>query len=361
MARVKKIIRPSSGVQVARRLGLSHATVSYALNGKGEEKGLTPATIKRVLDEAKRMNYAPMPFARSLVTRRSGMISVILPNFRNDWAELVIEGLEKVFDATDFAPFVAIHQFDDARNRRELLSFLKRRDNGLITLPTMNCTELYREIAEAGTPMVFIGDEVPTLHDAVSSVMWDPSEGIRSVVDHLVGTGRKRIAFLGMDYPGLGTVKRFNAFVAALDKHGLRCEKELVSKPPLSLCTEAIVNVSLDQFFRARGGPPDAIFALHDSLALPALEALRQRDVPVPEEVALVGMGDYPLARHTAIGLSSIPEPNAEMAAIAARLLLDLMEGRAEAPVHRTVQTSEFIARRSMQAASMQNREKQRR
>ncbi len=345
---MKKFIRPSSGVEIARRLGLSHATVSYALNGKGEEKGLRPATIKRVLAAAKRMNYSPMPFARSLISQHSGMVSVILPNFRNDWAELVVEGLEMVFDATDFSPFVAIHQFDEARNRRELLSFLKRRDNGLITLPTMNCTNLYREIAKDNTPMVFISDEVPALHRTVSSVMWDPSDGIRSAVEHLVGTGRKRIAFLGMDYPGLGTVRRFDTFVAALDKHGLRCEKELIGKLSPSLPLETIVNLSLDQFFRAKAGPPDAIFAIHDSLALPALEALRQRDVQVPENIALVGMGDYPMARISAIGLSSIPEPITEMASMAARLLLDLMEGRAKSPVHRIVQTSEFIARRTV-------------
>lgn len=345
---MKKINRPSSGVEVARRLGLSHATVSYALNGKGKEKGLTPATIQRVLAEAKRMNYSPMPFARSLVNRRSGMVSVILPNFKNEWAEMVVEGLEQVMDATGFSPFVAIHKFDEQRNRRELLSFLKRRDNGLITLPTMNCTDLYLEIAKQNTPMVFISDEVPELHRKVSSVMWDPSQAIRSVVGHLVGAGRKRIAFLGMDYPGLGTVKRFKAFLAALMEHGLECPREWVSKPSPALPLETIVNISLDQFFWAKTGPPDAIFALNDALGLPALGALRQRAVKVPEDVALVSMGDYPLARNPLIGLSSIPEPIIEMGSMAAHVLLDLMEGRAEAPVHRTVETSDFIARRTL-------------
>jgi LacI family transcriptional regulator len=108
------------------------------------------------------------------------------------------------------------------------------------------------------------------------------------------------------------------------------------------------VNLSLDQFFWAKAGPPDAIFALNDSLGLPALEALRHRAVRVPEDVALVSMGDYPLARNPLIGLSSIPEPIIQMASMAAHVLLDLMDGRAKAPVHRTVETSEFIVRRSM-------------
>jgi DNA-binding LacI/PurR family transcriptional regulator len=75
---------------------------------------------------------------------------------------------------------------------------------------------------------------------------------------------------------------------------------------------------------------------------------LRARGVRVPEEIALVSIGDYPLARNPLIGLSGIPEPIVEMGAMAAQLLLDLMEGRAKPPVHRRVKTAHYIARRTM-------------
>ncbi|MCX6971857.1 MAG: LacI family DNA-binding transcriptional regulator [Verrucomicrobia bacterium] len=338
---------PISGVELARRLGLSHATVSYVLNGQGEKKKIAPATIKRVQDEAKRLNYAPMPFARSLLSRRSGMISVIFGNFKMDWAESAVQGLNRVFDPTDYVAFVATHGFNEERNQRELHSFLRRRDNGLITMPTMGCTNFYRDIARSDTPLVFLGDQIPELANLVSSVMWDPSVAIGSAVSHLVGSGRRRIAFLSIDYPGVGTLHRFKAFQSALATHHLHATREMVSTPPVSQEPEQIVNAALDQFFSGRTAPPDAIFALNDGLALPALEALDRRGLRVPEDVALVGMGDLPMTSHSAIGLSTIPEPTAEMAAMAARLLLDLMEGRQKTPVNKTLPTSEFIARRT--------------
>ncbi len=336
-----------SGLQLAKRLGLSHATISFVLNGIGEERKISKATIERVLAAAKKYNYAPNRFARSLKSQRSGMISVILPNFKMDWAESVMQGMRKVFDNSDLIPFVTTHSFDDARNERELLSFLERRDNGLITLPTMGCADLYREIAKSALPVVFLGDEIPELTPVISSVMWDPRESIRKAIAHLAASGRQRIAFLGMDYPGLGTLHRFKAYREALNRQGLPAKRRLISRPPATGTAQEIVNASLDQFYANKTDRPDAIFALNDGLALPALEELERRGLRVPEDVAIVGMGNLTLTQHAAIGISSIPEPVEEMAEMAARLLIDLMDKRVNRPIHKTISTSEFIPRRT--------------
>jgi len=336
--------RSISGFQLAKKLGLSHATVSFVLNGIGEKRKISKATIDRVLAAAKHYNYAPNRFARSLKSQRSGMVSVLLPNFLLDWAEHVMTGLRKVFDHSELIPFVTTHSFDDERNRRELLSFLERCDNGLITMPTMGCAALYREIAKTPLPLVFLGDEIPELTPLISSVMWDPREAIRAAVAHLAASGRKNIAFLGIDYPGLGTLHRFKAFREALNRQGLPARRHLISRPPATGTAEAIVNASLDQFFGTRKDRPDAIFALNEGLAMPALEALENRGLRVPEDLAVVSMGRPPYA---SLGLSSIPEPIEEMAEMAAQLLLDIIEQRVKPPVHKSIPTSEFFPRRT--------------
>ena len=334
--------RTISGYQLAKRLGLSHATVSFVLNGIGEKRKISKATISRVLAAAKQLNYAPNRFARSLRSQRSSMISVILPNFKLDWAERVILGMRKLFDHSELIPFVTTHSFEEDRNRRELRSFLERRDNGLITLPTIGCAPIYREIAKSSLPIVFLGDEIPELTPLISSVMWDPRESIRAAVAHLAGSGRKRIAFLGIDYPGLGTLHRFKAFQEALHRQGLALQRHLVSRPAASETAEMIVETSLNQFFSKSKDSPDAIFALNDGLALPALDALQQRGIRVPEDVAVVGMGNL---THSFLGMSTIPEPVEEMAEMAARLLLDLIEQKVKPPIHKSISTSEFISR----------------
>lgn len=336
--------RSISGLQLAKKLGLSHATVSFVLNGIGEKRKISKATIDRVLAAAKRYNYAPNRFGRSMKSQRSGMISVILANFKMDWAEHVMTGMRKVFDQSELIPFVSTHSFDEDRNRRELLSFLERRDNGLITMPTMGCLELYREIAKARLPVVFLGDEIPELTPLISSVMWDPREGIRAAIAHLAATGRKNIAFLGMDYRGLRTQHRFKAFREALNRQGLPVRRHLISRPPATGTAEQIVNASLDQFFGNRKDRPDAIFALNEGLAMPALAALENRGLRVPEDLAVVSMGRPP---YDSIGLSSIPEPIEEMAEMAAQLLLDIIEQRVKPPVHKSIATSEFFSRRT--------------
>jgi LacI family transcriptional regulator len=336
--------RTISGYQLAKRLGLSHATVSFVLNGIGEKRKISKETIARVQAAARRHNYAPNRFARSLRSQRSGMISVILPNFKLDWAERVMLGMRKLFDHSELIPFVTTHSFEEERNRRELQSFLERRDNGLITLPTIGCAAMYREIAKSSLPIVFLGDEIPELTSLISSVMWDPRQSIRAAVAHLAGSGRKRIAFLGMDYPGLGTLHRFKAFQEALHRQGLALPRHLISRPVASETPEKIVETSLRQFFSGRKDPPDAIFALNDGLALPALDVLQQRGLRVPEDVAVVGMGNL---THTFLGMSTIPEPVEEMAEMAARLLLDLIENKVKPPIHKSISTSEFMARHS--------------
>jgi LacI family transcriptional regulator len=340
--------RSISGLQLAKKLGLSHATVSFVLNGIGEKRKISKDTIDRVLAAAKRYNYAPNRFARSLKSQRSGMISVILPNFKMDWAEHVMTGMRRVFDQSELIAFVSTHSFQEDRNKRELLSFLERRDNGLITLPTMGCVEIYREIARTPLPIVFLGDEIPELTPLISSVMWDPRDAIRAAIAHLAATGRHRIAFLGMDYPGLGTLHRFKAFREALNRQGLPLKRHLVSRPPATATAEEIINASLDQFFGTKKDRPDAIFALNDGLALPALEALQARGLRVPEDVAVVGMGNLP---HASLGISTIPEPVEQMGEMAARLLLDIIDKRVKPPVHKSISTGEFIARRSSGAS----------
>jgi LacI family transcriptional regulator len=339
--------RPISGVELSRKLGLSHATVSFVLNGLGKQKKISPATIKRVQEAAVKYNFAPNLFARSLKTQRSGMVGVILGNLSMDWAETVMVAIQDVFDSTQYVPFVATHRFEVERNRREVLSSLQRRDDGLITLPMPGCEDLYRMLAKSRVPVVFVADELADFTEEISSVMWDPTEAIRAAISHLAEIGRTRIAFLGMNYPGLGTLHRFESFKDALGDLKLPFRPEWVANLPNTLGSLEATGWAMDKFFRDPSDAPNAIFALNDGVALPALEVLEMRGYRVPEDVALIGMGDLPMTRHSAVGISTAPEPIAKMATIAAELLLDLIENRISDPVRKTLPTREFFPRRT--------------
>lgn len=327
-------------------LGVSHATVSFVLNGLAEKHKISKKTTERVLAAAKKHNYIPNQMARNLKNRRSGMIGVVLGNFKLDWAEAAMTGMQKALDATDYVPFVTTHGFDEARNRKELLSALYRRDEGIITFPMPGCDDIYRRIVQSGVPLVFLGDELPGLED-ISSVVWDSEAAAEAAVRHLIETGRRRIAFLGVDYPGLGTLHRFKAYCRVLREHGLALHNDWIARPPANLNPEDIARLALDQFFSKKQPVPDAIFALNDGLALPALGQLEARGFPVPGDVAIIGMGNLPLSAHPAIGLSTLREPVEEMGQAAAILLLEMITGKAATPVRRALSSCEVFARRT--------------
>jgi DNA-binding LacI/PurR family transcriptional regulator len=125
---------------------LSHATVSFVLNGHAAKHKISAATQQRVREAAERYHCVPNQQARNLRMRRSGMIGVVLPTLTMDWAAALMRGLNRVLDPTDHVPFVTAHEFDASRNRKELQSALHRRDDGLIAFPLPDSADLYHSI-----------------------------------------------------------------------------------------------------------------------------------------------------------------------------------------------------------------------
>ena len=343
--------RPVTAVDLARELGVSIATVSFVLNGLGKKNKISDKTAARVIEAAKRLNYVPNQAARNLQSSRSGMIGIILGNFKLEWAEAAMLGIQEVFDKTDYVPFVATHGFDAERNRKELLSSIKRRDEGVIAFPMPNCDDLYRNIVRAGAPLVFLGDEMEGLAD-INSVVWDSEPAAEAVVRHLIEIGRKRIAFFGCDYPGIAPTRRFEAYRRVLQENGLEFREEWVAFPHASLDPDEMTRLAMRKFFSDPTHTPDAIFAVCDGLALPALEYLHGAGVSVPGDVAVVGMQDLPLSSHWAIGLTTVREPVREMGRLAAQLLLDLISGDVQSPVHHEISSSDVLIRQTTSALS---------
>ncbi len=344
---------PVSVIELARLLGVSHATVSFVLNGKAKKYKISDATAERVMAAAKKHNCIPNHHARNLRSRKSGVLGVLVTRLTMDWAETLMQGIQQVIDDTEYVPFIATHQFDTERNRKELRSALERRDEGLVVFPLPDCEDLYHSISSAGVPLVLIGEELPGL-ESISSVVWDSEKAAAAAVQHLVDLGRKRIAFLGIDYPGLGTLHRFKAYCQTLKNNGLELRQEWISRISVTRRDDHVTRVVNNWFTGDPQDAPDAVFALNDVLGLSLMTELTVRGMSVPEDVAVIGLGDLPLSRYPAIGLSTVAEPIKAMGVEAARLILDLISGKADLPQRRVLQSAEVIARSSTIGAKWQ-------
>jgi LacI family transcriptional regulator len=346
VSRVRQMSEPVTAEELANRLGLSRATVSIVLRGDASRRKISAKTTQRVLEAAKKFNYVPNQAARMLRRQRTDVIGVIFPNFRLDWAERVMEGMLESLRSTRYSPFVATHRFSPELFRKEAMAALQRRDDALICYPLPGMSDLYRQVRGLGIPLVFLGDR-PTDVEDESWVIWDAGAAAATAVQHLVDQGRTRVAFLGIDYPMKMSQARFEAFRRVLKKSKLPINPQWIFQPASSSTIEQIVEPGLNQMFSGSGPHPDSLFVLNDGIALPALESLARRGIRVPEDVAVVSMGDLPLTGHSAIGLSTMREPVEELGREAAEVALQLIAEPSLGPIQRVLSCEELHGRRT--------------
>ncbi len=273
-------------------------------------------------------------------------IGLLAIDLQLGWTWEVLQGMNQVLEETKHTPFVAAHENRPQRARKELRSCLKRRDDGVICQPVPGDPEIYKPLHRVGVPVILLGDR-PLDTSEMSFVGWDSGPAAGMALRHLIETGRKRIAFFGIDYPMQGTHARYAAYEAALEEAGLNRNESWIVQLPLDRSDEDCLKAGLDRLFAPGTQHPDAIFAMDDTTALVLLERFYERGIRVPDDVALMGMGDLPMTRHRAISLSTMREPREEMGREAAQLMLDLIADPTKGPVRRLIRCEELKARRT--------------
>jgi len=342
---------PVTSAMLANQLGVSRATVSIVLNGHGPKRKISPTTIQRVLDAARDQGYAPNRTARNLRLQRSGVIGVVMADFRMDWAERVMRGMGEVFDPGEYTPLVATHRWDAVRHRKELMAALQRRDEAVIVQPLPGQEEVYQQFMAVGIPLVFLGDRPPITPTstplAASFAGWDSAAATRTAVRHLIDRGYRRIGHLGFHHPMHMTQERTAAYRRVLAEANLPVNEAWISLPHAGGAVEGTIATEIARMFAPGIEHPDALFVLNDGIALQLLEILDQRDIRVPQDVAIIGMGDLPLTGHSGISLSTVREPCEEMGRAAAHAALSLIAEPGREPIVSLIPGNELRARRT--------------
>lgn len=328
---------------LAHELGLSPSTVSHVLNGNAKRLKISDRTADRVTALARKRNYIPNQLARSLKRQRSHVIGVLAGNLYNGWAQVVLEGMLSALEPEGFVPLMTVHNWDGEREEREFVSLLARRVEAIVSHPLSSSRELYEQVIARGTPLVFLGEQPPGL-EAPSFVGWDSGPAAELAVRHLIEIGRRRIAFLGAQHPTCGTLERLEAYKRTLAEAGLPLREDWIVEPAMNADADEMVAPAAQALLRTEPAP-DAIFALNDGLALPLLAWLEARGVRVPEDVAVIGMGDIPGTSHPRLGLSTVVEPIHEMGRAAGEAALELIGDPRRGPIRRLIPCLELKAR----------------
>jgi LacI family transcriptional regulator, repressor for deo operon, udp, cdd, tsx, nupC, and nupG len=290
---------------VARRAGVSIATVSRALRGLPD---VATATRDRVVAAAAELNYVPSPFAARLASGRTSTVGLVVP-FVNRW--FFAEVIATVETALRHAGFdLLLYNLGDADGRTRFFDVMpvRKRVDGLIIASLVLDDEEFEQLKSLNRPVGLLGLPRP----GFLSSRIDDDASARMAIDHLVELGHRRIALIGgdTDDPMRFTppLHRRDGYVAALQQAGVEVDPELETLGYFTVdggteAAERLLSVA---------DPPTAIFAESDDMAYGALRSIRRRGLKVPDDVAVMGFDDQPLSE--VLDLSTIRQPVREQA-----------------------------------------------
>lgn len=297
---------------VARRAGVSQSAVSRAFTPGAS---VAPETRSRILAAAEALGYRPNKIARSLITRRSGLIGIVVGYLDNLFYPTVIERLSRGLQERGFHALMFFTPPTAETDEAVLRELLEYQVDGLIMVSAGLSSTFAARCSAAGIPVLLFNR---TLDDpSLSAVSSDNVAGGETIARHLVACGRRRIAFLA-GWPGSSTSRdRRRGFVAELKRQGLDLYREDVGNYDLETARAATRRLF------AEPPIPDALFCANDHMAIAALDVLRaDLGLSVPGDVAVAGYDDAPMAGWAAYALTTVSQPPDEMVAAALRILL---------------------------------------
>ncbi len=323
--------------EVARSAGVSVATVSRVLNGKGP---VTEATSRRVHTAAERLRYVPHGGARSLITRRTNAIGVLLPDLFGEFFSEAIRGIDRAARSAGYQLLVSGSHGDGGEAKAALRAMRGRVDGLVVMSPNVDGPTLSANLPE-GWPVMLLNCAVDGA--AFDSINVDNAGGAAAMVRHLAAQGHRRIAHVSGPADNWDAQERLRGYRNAVREAGGETARAL--EVPGDFTEEAGYRAArVVVGMRPR---PTAIFAANDAMAIGLLSAFQEMGVRVPHDVAVGGFDDIPIGRFVTPALSSVSVSIADLGARAmARLLAALEDGRRHVPRHETLPTR-LVVRRS--------------
>ncbi len=306
---------------VAKKAGVSTMTVSRAMNNKGE---ITEATRQKVLQAAADLAYRPSRIARSLVTRKTMQIGLVVPDITNPFFSQIALGAQNAAWEAGYN-LLLLNTMENLERETAILNLLEESqvDGVILCSPRLPEAHLESQLAkQAATVLInrpLAGKVAGLIHIADEA-------GAAQAVTHLISGGRRRIALLSGPPRSFSGQNRQKGYVRALEQAGLPVD------PALQLPCNPTAEGGLTAGATLLKEHPaiDALFCYNDLVAVGALQACAAQGRRVPQDVAVVGVDDIPVASLITPRLTTLNTPKYEIGATAVELLLQRLRGQIE-------------------------------
>jgi LacI family transcriptional regulator len=316
---------------VAETLGLTANTVSRALNDKPGVSDVTRALIKA---EAERIGYVPNAHARSLVLGSRKSLGVIITDLANPFFNDLVSEAEDQAIRAGYTLLLLLSDEDPERERVAVETALRSGVDGILGVPVQGRSNPWTAVTRAGVPLVLLARELPEL--GVDLYSNDNEAGRRMTVETVIERGARDIVLVEEDLRISTVTHRVDSFHRELEAHGISFDPRRMALVPSRRTARGASLWRGEDAYRVvsdlldTGRVPDAFLVGNDYFALGIYAALRERGIRIPEDVLVIGWGDYPFSRFLDPPLSTVRLPAIEVASRATSRLLALIDGTAE-------------------------------
>jgi LacI family transcriptional regulator, sucrose operon repressor len=302
--------------EVAKRANVSSATVSRMLNDSGYVSEEARERILKVIEET---GYVPSENAKSLRTKKTKVIGVILPKLGSETTSRMVNGLDRVLAAEGYQLLLANTNLS-ADKEIEFLKLLKSRDvEGIILSATNTSEQLVEEIQKLKIPFVVVGQDMPD----TPSVVFNEVMATQDMIEYLIEKGHEKVAFIGVSESdrAVGLLRK-KGYLAAMKKHGLPIEEHWIQTAFFDVESgyQAMKNMMEKSAKR-----PTAVFAVTDRLAIGAMNYIKEAGLRIPEDMALAGVGASELSQYVTPSLTTVDFQYNKAGQEAANLILSLI------------------------------------
>lgn len=324
---------------IGRLAGVSAATVSMVLNNKGAH--ISKETRERILEIAKEHNYVPNTMARSLVTKKTKTIGLVIPDIANPFFPEIARGAEDRANESGYS-IIFCNTDDEIEKEQRYINMLSEKmvDGIIFTASSDQNHGLYQSLRQS-TPIVLLDRDLP-MTQGVGKIVVNNERGAYEATSYLIQQGRKALALINGNLSNETAKSRLRGFLNAVQDAKL----PLVEERILSHSFKREWGFEATNRLLAEGIPFDGVVCGNDMIAIGAIRALKEAGKEIPREVSIIGFDDIYMAKLVDPPLSTVSQPKYEMGYRASDLLISMIEGK-ETEENLVIFETELVIRKS--------------
>lgn len=328
---------------IAALAGVSKTTVSKVINNKDDS--ISKATKDKILQIMKEQNYVPNKLAQSLVTKRTKTIGLLIPDIRNPFFTDISRGAED-FARREGYNIIFCSTDEDYEREVECVSMLcEKMIDGIIFAPSSNTSHEENRYNDLEIPMVLVDKKIE-LSNAKGVVKVDNKNGTYEATKHLIKQGHKDILYLSGPLKNDISKERLQGYIRALEKNNLTVKEENIVEGKYRY------EWAYDFIKHLEEIKCTAICCANDLMAIGAIQALRERNFKIPDDISIVGFDDIQTSKLIDPSLTTVRQPAYEMGQKASEILINNLKNNKKESVGTVIFKPQLIIRNSTAAVS---------